>query len=38
MHFLRTINPVRYLIYYDTFGALCQNMEFDRPKIYPKFL
>ena len=31
MHFLRTINPISYPIY--TFGALCQNMEFDRPKI-----
>ena len=29
--FSRTINPIRYLIY--TFGALSQNMEFDRPKI-----
>ena len=37
MHFfLRTINPISYLIY--TFGALCQNMEFDRPNICPKFL
>ena len=36
MHFLRTINPIRYLIY--TFGALYQNMEFDRPKICPKFI
>ena len=34
MQFLRTNNPIRYLIY--TFGALCQNMEFYRPKICPK--
>ena len=34
--FLRTINPIRYLIY--TFEALYQNMEFDRPKISPIFL
>ena len=30
-NFLRTINPIRYLIY--TFGAFYQNMEFDGPKI-----
>ena len=35
-NFLRTINPIRYLIY--TFGALYQNMEFERPKICPNFL
>ena len=34
--FLRTINQFRYLIY--TFGALCQSMEFDRPKVCPEFL
>ena len=36
MQFLRTINPIHYLIY--TFGALCKNMEFDRPKICQIFL
>ena len=28
LQFLRTINPIRFLVY--IFGALCQNMEFDR--------
>ena len=32
-NFLRTINPISYLIY--AFGALYQSMEFDRPKICP---
>ena len=35
-NFLRSVNPISYLIY--TFGALCQNMDFDRSKICLNFL